>query len=253
MTDAPAGPPTGHPAPRIEVHVDAADLATAVAGELISRLEDAQARGEVPQIGLTGGSIAEHVHRELGRMGPDSDVDWSRVVVWWGDERYVAADSPDRNARQALEAFDGRLPFDPANVHEAPSTDDTDSVTEAGEGYSATLREHGAGSFEVLMLGVGPDGHVASLFPGSPQLDVADRVAVGITDSPKPPPERVTLTFAALNRSRSVWFLVSGAEKASAVARALASGADLHDVPAAGVSGQVETIWFLDRESASHL
>ena len=100
---------------------------------------------------------------------------------------------------------------------------------------------------------MGPDGHVASLFPGSPQLDADDQVAVGVTDSPKPPPERVTLTFGALNRSRSVWFLVSGEEKAGAVARALAPGTDLHDIPAAGVTGEAETIWFLDRDSASQL
>ena len=103
------------------------------------------------------------------------------------------------------------------------------------------------------MLGVGPDGHVASLFPGFPQLDVTDQIAVGVTDSPKPPPERISLTFSALNRARSVWFLVSGDEKADAVARALAEGTDLHDIPAAGVTGTEETIWFLDRDSASHL
>jgi 6-phosphogluconolactonase len=242
-----------HPAPRIEVHVDAADLATAVAGELISRLEDAQARGEEPQIGLTGGSIAEHVHRELARMGPGSDVDWGRVVLWWGDERFVAPDSPDRNAGQARAAFGDRLAFDPARVHETPSTADASSVEDAAAAYSRDLREHGAGPFEVLMLGVGPDGHVASLFPGSPQLDVDDQIAVGITDSPKPPPERVSLTFAALNHSRAVWFLVSGEEKAGAVARALSPETDPHDVPAAGVSGEAETIWFLDRASASEL
>jgi 6-phosphogluconolactonase len=248
MTEAP-----GRPAPRIEVHVDAADLATSVAGELIVRLEDAQARGEEPQIGLTGGSIAEAVHQELGRMGPGSEVDWSRVVVWWGDERYVAADSDDRNARAARAQFLDLLPLDPAKVHEVPAAGDAGSVDEAAEAYSSLLREHGAGLFEVLMLGVGPDGHVASLFPGYPQLDVDDQVAVGVTDSPKPPPERVSLTLAALNRSRSVWFLVSGEGKADAVARALADGTDVHDIPAAGVTGEAETIWFLDRASASHL
>ena len=244
---------TDRTSPRIEVHTDAADLATSVAGELIARLEAAQARGEVPQIGLTGGTIAIKVHEELGRMGPSSEVDWSRVVVWWGDERFVAADSEDRNERQAMDAFGGRLPFDPANVHAAPASDGELTVDDAAAAYGATMREHGAGSFEVLMLGVGPDGHVASLFPGYPQLDVDDRVAVGVTDSPKPPPERVSLTFSALNRSRSVWFLVSGEEKSEAVARALAAGTDVHDTPAAGVSGQDETIWFLDRESASRL
>jgi 6-phosphogluconolactonase len=241
------------PAPRIEVHVDAADLATSVAGELITRLEDAQARGEEPHIGLTGGSIAEAVHQELGRMGPGSEVDWSRVVVWWGDERFVAPDSEDRNARSARAAFIDRLPFDPAKVHDIPSTSDAGSADDAAAAYSSELREHGADLFEVLMLGLGPDGHVASLFPGHPQLDADDRVAVGITDSPKPPPERVTLTLAALNRSRCVWFLVNGEDKADAVAQALAAGTDLHDIPAAGVSGEAETIWFLDRGSASQL
>ena len=103
------------------------------------------------------------------------------------------------------------------------------------------------------MLGVGPDGHVASLFPGHPALDVDDAIAVAVHDSPKPPPDRIRLTFSALNRARCVWFLVSGEEKADAVAAALAEGTDLHDVPAAGVTGHEETIWFLDRDAASRL
>jgi 6-phosphogluconolactonase len=251
MTES-SGPPA-HPSPRIEVHVDAADLATAAAGELIARLEDAQARGEEPQIGLTGGNIADDVHRELARMAPDSDVDWGRVVVWWGDERFVAPDSSDRNAVQAKAAFLDAVPLDPAKVHPMPSTADAPDVDAAAAAYADELQAHGSGEFEVLMLGVGPDGHVASLFPGHPQLDVTDKVAVGVTDSPKPPPERVSLTFPTLNRSRSVWFLVSGEGKADAVARALAAGTDVHDTPAAGVTGELETIWFLDRESASRL
>jgi 6-phosphogluconolactonase len=244
---------TDHPSPRVEVHVDAADLATSVAGELIARLEDAQARGEVPHIGLTGGTIAQHVYGELGRMGPESDVDWGRVVLWWSDERFVAADSPDRNEGQALAAFGGRLPFDPANVHPIASTDDAATADDAAAAYSAAIREHGAGFFEVQILGVGPDGHIASLFPGSAQLDATDAIAIGVTDSPKPPPERVTLTYEAMERSRAVWFLVSGAEKADAVARALAAGTDKHEIPAVGVIGEAETIWFLDRASASAL
>jgi 6-phosphogluconolactonase len=238
--------------PRIEVHEDATALATAVAGELLLRLTDAQTRGEVPQIGLTGGSIAEAVHREVARLSPSSDVDWSRVVVWWGDERFVAPDDPERNAGQARAAFLDAVGVDPASVHEMPSTATAADVDEAAASYSELVRRHGAGAFEVLMLGVGPDGHVASLFPGHPALDARDAIAVGVRDSPKPPPERVTLTFEALNHSRAVWFLVSGDEKADAVARAL-GGADLHATPAAGVTGEDETIWFLDRSSASRL
>jgi 6-phosphogluconolactonase len=238
--------------PRIEVHEDAPALATAVAGELLLRLTDAQTRGEVPQIGLTGGSIAEAVHREVARLSPSSDVDWSRVVVWWGDERFVAPDDPERNAGQARAAFLDAVGVDPASVHEMPSTATAADVDEAAASYSELLRRHGAGAFEVLMLGVGPAGHVASLFPGHPALDARDAIAVGVRDSPKPPPERVTLTFEALNHARAVWFLVSGDEKADAVARAL-GGADLHATPAAGVTGEDETIWFLDRSSASRL
>ncbi len=241
------------PAPRIEVHEDAADLATAAAGELIARIELAQSRGEEPHIGLTGGSIAEAVHAELGRMGPSSEVDWSRVVLWWGDERFVPSASPDRNAGQAMAAFADRLPFDPAKVHAMPSTDDASSVDEAAASYASLVRDQGAGFFEVLMLGMGPDGHVASLFPRSSQLDATDAIAVGVTDSPKPPPERITLTYEAMDRCRAVWFLVSGEEKSDAVARALSPGTDLHDVPAVGVTGELETIWFLDRASASRL
>ena len=141
---------------------------------------------------------------------------------------------------------------DPAHVHEMPSTASADSVEEGAAAYGRELREHGSGAFEVVMLGIGPDGHVASLFPGYPALDVDDRVAVGVTGSPKPPPERITLTFGALNRAKAVWFVASGSGKAEAVARAL-GGAPVHEVPANGVTGQQETVWFLDSEAASAL
>ncbi len=238
--------------PLVEVHEDAAGLATAVAGELLARLDSAQRAGRVPQIALTGGSIADAVHREVSRLSPDSGVDWARVVVWWGDERFVEPGSPDRNAGQAWAAFLDAVAVDPANVHEMASTADADSVDAGAAAYSQVLREHGAGEFEVLMLGVGPDGHVASLFPGHPALDVDDRIAVGVTDSPKPPPGRISLTLPALNRARAVWFLASGEEKSGPVAAAL-GGADLHETPAAGVSGQTETVWWLDRAAASRL
>jgi 6-phosphogluconolactonase len=239
--------------PRIEVHDSAEALATAVAGELLARLSDTQTGGGEPHVGLTGGTIADAVHHELARLSAASEVDWSRVVVWWGDERFVAPDSPDRNALQARNAFLSTVGVDPEKVHEMPSTADATDVEAGAVAYGDTMRMFGSGEFEVLMLGIGPDGHIASLFPGFPQLDVDDRIAVPVTDSPKPPPERISLTFEALNHARSVWFLVSGGEKAEAVARALAEGTDRHDCPAAGVVGSEETIWFLDRAAASRL
>jgi 6-phosphogluconolactonase len=237
--------------PRIEVHDDAAALATAVARALVSRLAAAQARGEQPQIALTGGTIADAVHHELAQVSSEgsSGVDWSRVDFWWGDERFVPRDSSDRNARAARASFLDRVGVDASRVHEVGSSDDFATVAEAAEAYGREIRTHGSGAFEVVMLGVGPDGHVASLFPGHSALAVDDEIAAPVTDSPKPPPERVSLTFPALNRTRATWLVVSGAEKADAVAQALAGG----DVPAARVAGTEETVWFLDREAASAL
>jgi 6-phosphogluconolactonase len=242
------------PVPRVEVHASADDLATAVAGAFLRLMTVRQAAGEIPQVALTGGTIADKIHREVTRLAASSDVDWSRVEFFWGDERFVASDSDDRNAVQARRAMLAHLAVDPARVHEVPSTRDAETVDAAAAAYADTVRRVGRGSFDLLMLGVGPDGHVASLFPGHPQLDEVEAVAVGVTDSPKPPPERVSLTFPALNRSEEVWFVVSGGDKAEAVGRALATTPpDVHETPAAGVRGQVETIWFLDREAASQV
>lgn len=237
---------------RVEVHEDAAALATAVAGELLSRIADLQAAGDVPHVVLTGGTIAVSIHQEVARLAPESGVDWGAVELWFGDERYVAPDSPDRNAGQAREAFIEAVGVPAHRVHEMPSTSAACSVDEAARAYAAELQQRGPEVFDIVMLGVGPDGHVASLFPGFAQLDVTDASTVGVTGSPKPPPERVSLTFPRLNAASSVWFLVSGDGKADAVAQAL-GGADVHQIPAAGVTGRDETIWFLDRASASAL
>ncbi len=249
--------------PRVEVQPDAASLATAVAGELLSRLADLQAAGVVPSIALTGGTIAEAVHREVARLSPSSGVDWGAVEVWFGDERFVDPGSPDRNAGQARAAFLDAVGA--RRVHEVPSTAEAGTVEEAAASYGVRLRAEGSGAFDVVMLGIGPDGHVASLFPGHPGLEARDAIAVGVRDSPKPPPERVSLTFEALNRADVVWFLASGDGKAEAVARALADGGSVAETPARGVTGRpvdadpaaetasTEITWWLDRPAASAL
>lgn len=237
--------------PLVEVHPDADALATAVAGELLNRLADAQAAGHQPQIALTGGSVSETLHRELARLSPASEVDWTRVVVWWGDDRYVPADDPDRNAGQARRAFLDEVGA--TQVHEMPASDGGLDVGAAALAFEEVVHEHGRGEFEVVMLGIGPDGHVASLFPGRPELDVVDQILVGVSGAPKPPPERISFTFPALNRSRSVWVIASGEGKAEAVAAALADTGSVTDTPARGVHGLADTTYFLDRAAASHL
>ncbi len=241
-----------------DVHVlpDAEALASDVARRLVERLAAAQAEGRVPAVGLTGGTIAERLYEQMARLhesGADASLDWSRIDFWWGDERYVPAADDQRNAGQARAALLDRVPVDPARVHEMPSSDGAyDDVEAAAAAYSDEVRRDGSGAFDVLLLGLGENGHVASLMPGHPQLDVHDRIAVAVTDSPKPPPVRISLTFEALNRSREVWFIVSGDGKAEPAARAL-GGADLHEVPAAGVRAEERTLWFLDQDAASRL
>ena len=242
--------------PRVEVLPDAASLARRVAAELIATLAAVQAEGRVPSIALTGGTIAEGIYKTVADLetGPDGhSVDWMLVDFWWGDERYVPADSSDRNDRAAgLDLLDAVM-VDPARVHAMPASDEAHvDVEVAAASYDRLVRVREPGDFDLVLLGVGPDGHVASLFPGFPQLDVDDRVAVAVTDSPKPPPERISLTFTALNQAREVWFLVSGEGKADAVARALADDGSVHETPARGITAENRT-WWLDESAAGSL
>jgi 6-phosphogluconolactonase len=240
----------------LKVLSDPAEVAAAAAERFVQRMAAAQSRGEEPHVALTGGGIAHALHQQIALRAAAHDVDWTRVVFWWGDERFVAPDSDDRNARDARAVFLDVVGA--TQVHEIPSTAGAADVDAAASAYSQLVRSAGAGEFDLVMLGMGPDGHVASLFPGFPQLDVADRIAVPVMGSPKPPPERVSLTFPALNRSRAVWFLVTGAGKADAVRRALAEDGDLHDTPARGVrpapaDGAGDITWFLDLAAAAQL
>ncbi len=222
----------------VEVH---GDLPTAVATKLVARIEELGSASIV----LTGGGVGiatlEAVRRQPGA------VDWARVDVWWGDERFVARDSDDRNELQARQALLDHLPFDPARIHPMGWDDGTLTADQAAEQYAASLPS----SFDVLLLGVGPEGHIASIFPDSPAAH-ATELAVGVHDCPKPPPTRVSLGFRAIQSATSVWVLASGDAKAEALAQA-AAGASQVDVPVAGARGTSETLWLLDPAAASLL
>jgi 6-phosphogluconolactonase len=224
------------------------DLATAAARSLIDTIAEAQAHGDVPAICLTGGTVADRVHREVARLGVTSAVDWSSVEFWWGDERYMESTSPDRNDLQARAAFLDALGVPQHCIHAMPGTDSSCSVEEGARAYAAEYARLGR-PFLVTMLGMGPDGHVASLFPGLPGPDIPEATAIAVVGSPKPPPQRISLTVAALNDAQAVWMFVAGADKSAAVASAQA-GVDL---PAGRVRGRAETAWFLDRSAASAL
>jgi 6-phosphogluconolactonase len=233
------------------------DLARTVAGRLIGRLHDLQQQGRVPSLVLTGGSIAVKIHEAVAGSPEAGSVDWGAVDVWFGDERFVPAGSPDRNAGQAAAAMLDRLPFDPARVHAMPASDGAygDDVDAAAAAYAAELGSAGENGappvFDVLMLGIGPDGHCASLFPGRTE-QTADELAVAVRDSPKPPPTRISMTLRTLLNATEVWWVAAGAEKAEAVRDAV-QGADPVAVPAAGPRGREQTLWLLDEAAASRL
>jgi 6-phosphogluconolactonase len=247
-------------APAVLVHRDAAVLADAVAARLVTRLVDAQSAHVTASVVLTGGGIGTAVLRSLRDSRARDAIDWHRLDVWWGDERFVASDDDDRNEKGAREALLDHVDLDPARVHPMPATDGafgTDPEA-AAQGYAAELaraarpEDHGpVPAFDVLLLGVGPDGHIASLFPDRPAVH-DERPVVAVRGSPKPPPNRLTLTFPSINAAREVWFVVEGGEKARAVRLAL-SGAGRVQVPAAGAKGRTRTLWLLDSAAATEL
>ena len=179
--------------------------------------------------------------------------------MFWGDERYVPDDDDERNEKQAREALLNHIDIPAANVHAMQASDgefgdDLDAAALAYEQVLAANADDGepAPDFDVHLLGMGGEGHINSLFPHTPAVRETSRLVVGVPDSPKPPPRRITLTLPAVARSREVWLVVSGAEKADAVAAAI-GGADPDDVPAAGAVGRDATVWLLDEEAASKL
>ncbi|MFV0462400.1 MAG: 6-phosphogluconolactonase [Nostocoides sp.] len=235
--------------PRILVHPTKQVLADAIAARLVSALVDVLADRGVAHVSLTGGSMGSAVIASLSDSPAKAAVDWTKVVVWWGDERYLPTGDPDRNDVQNDAAGLASLGLDPANIHRAAGPDRSGSAEESAAAYSEQIRAADGGEFDIVLLGVGPDGHVASLFPHHPAAETADAIAIAVHDSPKPPPDRVSLTFESLNRSRRVWFLVSGADKADAVRRGTQQR-DPQNTPASAVTGSEETLWLIDEAAA---
>jgi len=245
--------------PSVVVHQDKALLADDVAARLVVAIQDAQSSRGQADVVLTGGSMGSAVLDSLGRSPARDTIDWRRLDLWWGDERFLPAGDPERNETQAREALLDAVPLDPARVHPMPASDGPDGpdVDAAASRYAAELRAAAPRGrelpeFDVLMLGVGPDAHVASLFPEHPALHERDALTIGVRGAPKPPPVRVSMTFPALRAARNVWFLVSGADKAGAVGLAL-SGAGQLQAPAAGVLGLRSTTWLLDHAASANV
>ncbi len=243
----------------VVVHQDARVLAEAVAARLVVRLIDAQAERGVADLVLTGGRIASAIYEAVAASPARDALDWSRVELWWGDERFLPSGHPDRNETQARSALLNRVPLDPARVHPMPASDgpDGNDPEAAAARYAEELaRAAKPGSerlphFDVLLLGVGEDGHVASVFPEHP-VAYEHRTVSAVRGSPKPPPIRTTLTLPTINTAEEVWLTAAGNDKAGAVGMAL-TGAGPVQLPAAGVRGLSRTLWLLDRTAATEI
>jgi 6-phosphogluconolactonase len=248
-----------HP-PDVVVRPDAELLARAVASALVARLAAAQVVHGTASVVLTGGGIGTAVLRHVAELAAEparERVDWTAVDVWWGDERFVPAGDAERNERGAREALLDPVGVPAGRVHAMPASDaGFDTPEEAADWYAAQLAAAAPEGdplprLDVLLLGMGPEGHVASIFPDSPAVR-DERPVVAVRDCPKPPPTRISLGFPAIASAEEVWLLVSGEGKAEAVARAL-GGAAREELPAAGAHGRQATRWLLDAAAASRL
>ena len=238
--------------PVLVVHASKQALADAAAARLAVALLDAISARGVAHVSMTGGSMGSEIVRSLVALPARDAVDWSAVHVWWGDERYLPAGDEERNDTQNDAAGLTTLPLDPDHVHRVAGPDVTGSAEESAEQYADLVRTQAGDGFDVTVLGVGPDGHVASLFPHHPAAATTGVPAVAVHDSPKPPPDRVSLTRECLESSREVWFLVAGDDKADAVRRGV-TGSPFEETPAAHVHGRESTLWLVDAAAASGL
>jgi 6-phosphogluconolactonase len=238
--------------PQLHVAEDLEGLSRAAADYIAQRLAASAARGRCT-VALAGGSTPRRTYELLARPPHRDAVPWAALRVFWGDERCVPPDHPDSNYRLAHETLLTHVPIPREQVHRVPTEQGPAPIVAAL--YERTLRTAFALEvdevpvFDLILLGMGADGHTASLFPDTPALEETQRLVVP-NQIAYLPHERVTLTFPVLNAARAVAFLVAGADKAPKVPAALRGDPA---VPAGRVRPREELVWFLDRAAASQL
>ena len=247
--------------PDVVVHATAEVLAAATAARLSTQIVNLQTASGSASLVLTGGGIGIAVLRELASTQAATAVDWQGLDIYWGDERFLPSGHPERNETQAREALLDHVGVDPDRVFPMGASDgrwgdDPDAAAHAYEELLLSRRrpeDHGpAPSFHICLLGIGEDGHVASVFPSSPAVYETERAVIAVRGSPKPPPTRITLTLPAIHCATEVWLIASGPAKAAAVTMALRGGGEI-SVPAAAAVGRRRTLWLLDRAAAAKL
>lgn len=234
----------------VGVHPDADAVSEAVANRMAAAIIRTLSKSDYAHICITGGRGG---HGALANLAQDAGIDWSRVHVWWSDERFLAMGDEQRNDTMAHAVLLDVVGVPVANVHSMPSPDQYADVGEAARAYVRELAAFGdpCPAFCISVLGMGEDGHVASLFPEHAGL-ADERVAFAVTDSPKPPPVRISMSFSTINAAAEVVLIASGAGKAAAVGLLINDPGPLA-VPAAGVHGKHLTVLEVDEAAAAHL
>ena len=239
---------------RIEVAENAAALNHCVAEHFVRHTTDAvHARGHCT-VALSGGSSPRGVYQLLGAPAFRSRVRWNDIHFFWGDERHVPPDHPDSNYRMAVEAMLSKVPVPPANVHRVHS--EVPDAERAAREYEDKIRACVEGlpipRFDLIHLGIGTDGHIASLFPGSTALEERQRLCVA-NWVPKLNASRITLTLPVLNAAHAVVFIAAGVEKASIVQQVLGNAGE-SPLPAQLIRpADGDLSWMLDRAAAGEL
>lgn len=230
----------------LRVFGDPATVAREAAAQIQSLIAEKTNGGRGVSLALSGGSTPRVLYRCLAEDYRDS-LPWARIDIYWSDERYVPHNDPRSNYRTAREMLLDHVPVSPARVHPMPT--DLADPDEAARRYEAILPP----SFDLVLLGLGGDGHTASLFPGSGALDETRRLVVA-SEAPVEPRVRLTLTFPALNGAEAIFFLVTGADKAPAMRRIAKESPNPRVCPAAGVRPLRGTVvWWIDGAAASQL
>lgn len=242
---------------RVLVHSDRPALAASVAARFLTKTVDILDEADEAHIVLSGGSVNTDVLAAINASPARDTIDWSRVSFWWGDERFVGDGDEERNDTGAFAALLDHIDVPAENIHRWATSDGDLTLEEAARDYAEQLRRAALGDddhprFDITFLGVGPDGHIASLFPNLPQIRVTEGTTTSVADSPKPPPARLSLTRPAINSSERIWLVVSGPDKSSALGLALA-GASYTEVPVAGAKGRRRTVFFVDRDAAAEV
>ena len=239
---------------RVVVFPDADALASGIAEQFVRRARKRSATGKTSHVLLTGGTACTMVMRAVGAHPRRGEVDWSTIHFWWGDERFLPRDAAERNERTATEALLSHIDVPARNVHPVPASDAGLDLDGAVARYAEELASFGTVDqawpvFHMCFLGVGADGHIASLFPDRTEIADTEHSVLPVRDAPLPPAEQVTVTRPVINSARRVWLALPGQDKASALGLALA-GASYHSVPAAGAKGRKQTVFFVDEAAA---